>query len=114
MSPHVTLLLPRQSQGVPGQLLSRRRIYDQIICAYANRTDFTHVFGGNDVLVPFPLYTGLHIDHQVNHLIGVKVLRRQYLQMWMLLYLSLIHISEPTRRTPISYAVFCLKKKKKK
>ena len=30
------------------------------------------------------------------------------------LMLSLIHISEPTRRTPISYAVFCLKKKKKK
>src|SRR5665647_1456916 len=26
---------------------------------------------------------------------------------------TLIHISEPTRRTPISYAVFCLKKKKK-
>src|SRR5665647_3804371 len=26
--------------------------------------------------------------------------------------LSLIHISEPTRRTPISYAVFCLKKQK--
>src|SRR5665647_3154038 len=24
--------------------------------------------------------------------------------------ISLIHISEPTRRTPISYAVFCLKK----
>ena len=30
------------------------------------------------------------------------------------LNLSLIHISEPTRRTPISYAVFCLKKKKTK
>src|SRR5664279_5934111 len=28
--------------------------------------------------------------------------------------MSLIHISEPTRRTPISYAVFCLKKKIKK
>ena len=27
------------------------------------------------------------------------------------IWLSLIHISEPTRRTPISYAVFCLKKK---
>src|SRR5664279_1079399 len=27
----------------------------------------------------------------------------------VVLYLSLIHISEPTRRTPISYAVFCLK-----
>ena len=29
----------------------------------------------------------------------------------MVIKLSLIHISEPTRRTPISYAVFCLKKK---
>ena len=28
-----------------------------------------------------------------------------------LIVLSLIHISEPTRRTPISYAVFCLKKR---
>ena len=36
---------------------------------------------------------------------GDKADVRQY-------YLSLIHISEPTRRTPISYAVFCLKKKK--
>ena len=26
-------------------------------------------------------------------------------------FLSRINISEPTRRTPISYAVFCLKKK---
>src|SRR5665647_3881350 len=32
-----------------------------------------------------------------------------FVYLW---YLSLIHISEPTRRTPISYAVFCLKKKK--
>src|SRR5674476_299291 len=29
----------------------------------------------------------------------------------ILLYLSLIHISEPTRQAEISYAVFCLKKK---
>ena len=28
--------------------------------------------------------------------------------------LSLIHISEPTRRTPISYAVFCLKKNERR
>ena len=33
-------------------------------------------------------------------------------KMQGVLQLSLIHISEPTRRTPISYAVFCLKKKK--
>src|SRR5665648_1226933 len=31
-----------------------------------------------------------------------------------MLFLSLIHISEPTRLGMISYAVFCLKKKKKK
>ena len=44
---------------------------------------------------------------------------RLYRQLWVmaagivgLTVLSLIHISEPTRRTPISYAVFCLKKKK--
>ena len=29
---------------------------------------------------------------------------------WIIL--SLIHISEPTRQAEISYAVFCLKKKK--
>src|SRR5660397_285061 len=32
----------------------------------------------------------------------------------IVLSLSLIHISEPTRLRRISYAVFCLKKKKKK
>ena len=32
----------------------------------------------------------------------------------ILLLLSLIHISEPTRQAEISYAVFCLKKKKNK
>ncbi len=31
-----------------------------------------------------------------------------------LVVLSLIHISEPTRLLSISYAVFCLKKKKRK
>ena len=32
---------------------------------------------------------------------------------YALVSLSLIHISEPTRQAEISYAVFCLKKKKK-
>ena len=35
---------------------------------------------------------------------------RPFLKIILDVYLSLIHISEPTRRTPISYAVFCLKK----
>ena len=42
--------------------------------------------------------------------IAVKILDQLGIR---LMTLSLIHISEPTRRTPISYAVFCLKKKKK-
>src|SRR5450756_369990 len=33
---------------------------------------------------------------------------------WIVCTLSLIHISEPTRLGMISYAVFCLKKKKEK
>eukprot|EP00658_Telonema_sp_P-2_P013310 TRINITY_DN15041_c0_g1_i2.p2 TRINITY_DN15041_c0_g1~~TRINITY_DN15041_c0_g1_i2.p2 ORF type:complete len:173 (-),score=37.03 TRINITY_DN15041_c0_g1_i2:75-593(-) len=36
------------------------------------------------------------------------------LMVLIVLRLSLIHISEPTRLLSISYAVFCLKKKKKK
>src|SRR5665647_2546136 len=40
-------------------------------------------------------------------------LRSRPLRIDAIRLLSLIHISEPTRRTPISYAVFCLKKKKK-
>src|SRR5680860_1836116 len=50
---------------------------------------------------------GILVDVDGNHLIdfgsGIAVTT---------VGLSLIHISEPTRRTPISYAVFCLKKKK--
>ena len=47
------------------------------------------------------------------------MMKKRKLEWWPFvlfigLTLSLIHISEPTRRTPISYAVFCLKKKKKK
>src|SRR5665648_532359 len=37
-----------------------------------------------------------------------------YIATAVVMYLSLIHISEPTRLGMISYAVFCLKKKKKK
>src|SRR5660398_265254 len=45
-----------------------------------------------------------------------RIWRRWGLQPWKAetFKLSLIHISEPTRLRRISYAVFCLKKKKKK
>eukprot|EP00658_Telonema_sp_P-2_P025359 TRINITY_DN20210_c0_g1_i5.p1 TRINITY_DN20210_c0_g1~~TRINITY_DN20210_c0_g1_i5.p1 ORF type:complete len:114 (-),score=21.36 TRINITY_DN20210_c0_g1_i5:35-376(-) len=39
--------------------------------------------------------------------------RQKYAGTWASSSLSLIHISEPTRLLSISYAVFCLKKKKK-
>src|SRR5664279_507259 len=59
------------------------------------------------------LYRGVTVQHfheqlrkRHNYTLGYTVTKLH-------LHLSLIHISEPTRRTPISYAVFCLKKKKK-
>ena len=47
-------------------------------------------------------------------LTGKRVLRieREGLASLEQYILSLIHISEPTRQAEISYAVFCLKKKK--
>src|SRR5678816_4433954 len=44
-----------------------------------------------------------HASHFVEHLDGW-----QRVAFWNELYLSLIHISEPTRLLSISYAVFCL------
>ena len=41
----------------------------------------------------------------------IKLQPSEAFKISMVMVLSLIHISEPTRRTPISYAVFCLKKK---
>src|SRR5665647_3466525 len=53
-------------------------------------------------------------DEHGDHLRSVDGIadRVEVLPDRLLLYTCLIHISEPTRRTPISYAVFCLKKKK--
>src|SRR5664279_2599613 len=39
---------------------------------------------------------------------AIRVLKKQDAKYLSAYDLSLIHISEPTRRTPISYAVFCL------
>ena len=49
----------------------------------------------------------------VPHVIGID-LGNPLFHPRMDVQLSLIHISEPTRRRGISYAVFCLKKKKRK
>src|SRR5674476_1385752 len=56
-----------------------------------------------DVSFAAPVHVADYIVHLPN-LGTVRVIRCQTL--------SLIHISEPTRQAEISYAVFCLKKKK--
>src|SRR5680860_1684324 len=52
------------------------------------------------------------VDLQLSALPGFPWVAASLLTAGYLSNLSLIHISEPTRRTPNSYAVFCLKKKK--
>src|SRR5678816_3897998 len=56
-------------------------------------------------------------DSSADRVLGLKKGADDYLtkpfNLEELLLLSLIHISEPTRLLSISYAVFCLKKKKK-
>src|SRR5665213_2434991 len=52
------------------------------------------------------------IVHGNLHLVDVKKIQRDIDQDDGGYNLSLIHISEPTRQAEISYAVFCLKKKK--
>src|SRR5674536_299772 len=44
--------------------------------------------------------------------VGAALEHRTSRAAWILTYLSLIHISEPTRLLSISYAVFCLNKHK--
>ena len=48
------------------------------------------------------------------HLIKAQFDEQNIQNIFIPLLLSLIHISEPTRQAEISYAVFCLKKKKQK
>src|SRR5660397_246861 len=64
-----------------------------------------------------PLYSSAASDvykRQVGQLAGPRELPRHLQEAEAHQVLSLIHISEPTRLRRISYAVFCLKKKKMK
>ena len=55
----------------------------------------------------YNVITAINKIDKINEEVGIKAFA------WDILMLSLIHISEPTRLLSISYAVFCLKKKKK-
>ena len=54
------------------------------------------------------------VNNYVKHKIMPSPIKKRYFRNHIVYCLSLIHISEPTRLGMISYAVFCLKKKKKK
>src|SRR5665213_4619393 len=55
-------------------------------------------------IVPVPFSNPAHVDPEEAFVAAISSCH---------MLLSLIHISEPTRQAEISYAVFCLKKKKK-
>src|SRR5664279_6267629 len=55
-------------------------------------------------------FVGGHVTQLLAHqggILEVMMLDNEFIAPRLVLGLSLIHISEPTRRTPISYAVFC-------
>ena len=85
-----------------GELMVRLQPFNYERFVQANSLEFT--FGGGEANVAVSLANyGLDaafVTKLPAHAIGQAAIN-----------LSLIHISEPTRRTPISYAVFCLKKK---
>src|SRR5678815_5920635 len=55
-----------------------------------------------------------HPERLITHAVKGMVPKNRLGRVLLTKLLSLIHISEPTRLLSISYAVFCLKKKKKK
>src|SRR5664279_4286827 len=82
-NPRVTVLVAVLASADPGELLTWTQLEELADAALASRMDITR-------------------SCRCGRAVGRPVTGP----------LSLIHISEPTRRTPISYAVFCLKKKK--
>ena len=56
--------------------------------------------------------SSLSLDLPASYQPLIAAYEERYLIYVLALALSLIHISEPTRLLSISYAVFCLKKKK--
>src|SRR5680860_1116853 len=94
-------------------------IFAYIILAFSIFVPFLGIFGL--ALISIPVITlmleGRKVDSIICAVLGSLILIFISWPMSIffcivllctaVIYLSLIHISEPTRRTPISYAVFC-------
>ena len=75
---------------------------------------------GNMIITTIGDEIGTTLEDQIEALkevnmkyIEIRKINDIYIWKYSEEQLSLIHISEPTRQEAISYAVFCLKKKKK-
>src|SRR5665648_1153761 len=84
-----------------------------------NTEDFTQAFGEFQTNIQETVMQEAHLmvqaaDTTVLTSRGVRQLTSAENKYYEGVILSLIHISEPTRLGMISYAVFCLKKKKHK
>src|SRR5665647_3892402 len=68
------------------------------VCAFCHSPH--HAYQDADPNAYYPLWSRQLDTESFDHYTSPTINASDY-------YLSLIHISEPTRRTPISYAVFC-------
>eukprot|EP00658_Telonema_sp_P-2_P067216 TRINITY_DN56153_c0_g1_i2.p1 TRINITY_DN56153_c0_g1~~TRINITY_DN56153_c0_g1_i2.p1 ORF type:complete len:254 (+),score=79.15 TRINITY_DN56153_c0_g1_i2:99-764(+) len=118
-------LTPFTSQELPGVAVALNVVTNLLVSITA-----CMVFYSTYIILSLHLTSPLHIHRVVVHfgsfsfygvlsvLCMVLLITAATLAAWLNLdtpqALSLIHISEPTRLLSISYAVFCLKKKKKK
>ena len=95
---------------LPSMLMGQVIVSDQNVILYPDVTDGDTT---NFEIGVFQDAAATDITHTLFGLTGSELvitgMSRDEGSEW---YLSLIHISEPTRRYAISYAVFCLKKKK--
>eukprot|EP00658_Telonema_sp_P-2_P057272 TRINITY_DN45719_c0_g1_i1.p2 TRINITY_DN45719_c0_g1~~TRINITY_DN45719_c0_g1_i1.p2 ORF type:complete len:118 (-),score=30.41 TRINITY_DN45719_c0_g1_i1:88-441(-) len=96
--PEHTMILPKHD-GDP----SFGRALHAFVASY-NQTHASSKLQADELVIGSERRKPYHPDHLVFNTVQNRTD----------LYLSLIHISEPTRLLSISYAVFCLKKKKQK
>src|SRR5450756_2700246 len=84
---------------------------------YRNLKQFTTLIIVGVALMYLSVRANLELPTLMSNIVDKGIIASDIGYIWkeggiMLLVLSLIHISEPTRLGMISYAVFCLKKKK--
>eukprot|EP00831_Metopus_contortus_P072522 TRINITY_DN6616_c0_g2_i1.p1 TRINITY_DN6616_c0_g2~~TRINITY_DN6616_c0_g2_i1.p1 ORF type:complete len:183 (+),score=25.16 TRINITY_DN6616_c0_g2_i1:2-550(+) len=114
-------IVPLNEDLLKNQLLLEIILYYLFLLIHHKVVSTIHqnseVMAHNQLIIQlFFLYCIVHFQQQhiyMHHFLQDQVQNKFLLHpMYSALILSLIHISEPTRPLYISYAVFCLKKKK--